>query len=61
MAKDASNKARQDALEAGIEVAGQDLETGESYLEILNKNGEITRRPMPDDYMDKTNTEKSKK
>jgi len=58
IATEASSKARQAALEAGSEVAGKDLETGELYLERLNEKGEVVRRPMPDDYMDNVNTER---
>lgn len=57
IAKEASDEARMRALKSGREVAGQDLETGEMYLEKMTEDGRIVRRTMPDDYMDHINTE----
>lgn len=52
IAKQASDDARMRALKAGREVAGQDLETGELYLEKMMEDGSIIRRRMPDEYLD---------
>lgn len=57
IAKEASDDARMRALKAGREVAGQDLETGELYLEKMMEDGSIVRRRMPDEYIDHINTE----
>ena len=57
IAKKASDEARMRALKAGREVAGQDLETGELYLESMTEDGQVNRRKMPDNYMEQINTE----
>ncbi|WP_086933352.1 hypothetical protein [Agarilytica rhodophyticola] len=58
MAQKASKEARNNALKAGNEIASQDLETGEHYLEKLDENGNIVRRPMPDNYIETISTER---
>lgn len=60
IAKDASEEARMRALNAGREVAGQDLQTGELYLERMTEDGQIVRRKMPDDYIDHIDTEEKR-
>ncbi len=57
IAKEAGDEARMRALKAGREIAGQDLETGELFLEKMSDDGRITRRKMPDNYLDQINTE----
>ena len=60
IAKEASDKAYKKAIESGLEVAGQDLETRELYLDRLDENGQIVRRPMPEGYTKGLKTEHDK-
>ena len=56
IAKKAGEKARQESLDAGLEVISQDMSTGKFYASEKNESGEIVKRELtPEEVKDLPN------